>query len=212
MGHCFHRRIKLFPAFTGTSAKKFISLLWWSARHTIGPKDHEPPLEYPAPGLVYYHQPPQATTPPQSPTPPSSLPQNQKEAIEGLHTFGWILLAIWLLNKVFDQNAPKEPLQSPIQVEFCFGPADAATKRVVDWSQSGENGKSRPTANAAARPLKPRPQRVQRTRRPSVKLYQWNQLRYANAASSHLSGRKRCTEGHSNLREGPARASSACHN
>src|SRR3954471_1180331 len=134
----FRRRVKLFPGVHWNIGKKSSSLSFGGRglTHTIGPQGSRTTVGIPGTGLSYTHLQPhsQPAMPPPPPpaSPSSSSPQNpqRRKASKIFYAIGYIMLAIWLLNKVFDQNAPKAPTSNPPSSpssKSASSPADAAT-------------------------------------------------------------------------------------
>jgi hypothetical protein len=115
----FRRRIKLFPGVHWNIGKKSSSLSFGGRgfTHTIGQQGSRTTVGIPGTGLSYTHvqphSPPASPPPPLPPSSASSQSPHARKLSKVFYTLGWIMLAIWLLNKVFDQNAARSPTSNP---------------------------------------------------------------------------------------------------
>src|SRR5437899_9281050 len=122
----FHRRIKILPGVHWSIGKKSSSVSFGGRglTYTIGPKGSRTTVGVPGTGLSYTHiqsNPPQPTPSSMPPAPAKPLPPplagsaspqypQTRRTSKVFYTAGSILLAIWLLNKVFEQNQPNSPV------------------------------------------------------------------------------------------------------
>src|SRR5262249_62147954 len=115
----FHRRIKILPGVHWNIGKKGSSLSFGGRglTYTIGSQGSRTTVGIPGTGLSYtqvHSRPLRTTAPPVAPPPPASAaasPQNPqiRKPSKIFYTFGCILLVIWLVNIVFEQNSPIRP-------------------------------------------------------------------------------------------------------
>src|SRR6266542_3789705 len=112
----FRRSIKILPGVRWNFGKKSTSVSFGprGLKYTIGTQGSRTTVGIPGTGLSYtqvHASKPGSTTPP-PPLPPGSAPtqtQAKRRPSRVFYTFGSILLVIWLLAKLFEQNAPKAP-------------------------------------------------------------------------------------------------------
>lgn len=114
----FRRSIKIAPGVRWNIGKKgsSISVGGHGITHTIGPKGSRTTIGIPGTGVSYTHihssttKSGQTSPPPAVPSvtgsaaPPNSQPQSTRS--RSLYVLGIILLGIWLLNKLAEQNSP----------------------------------------------------------------------------------------------------------
>jgi hypothetical protein len=110
----FRRSIKILPGVRWNIGKNStsVSIGGRGLTYTVGTKGSRTTVGIPGTGVSYtqvHTSKPVSTTPPPPPSPPNS-PSSQnpptRRPSKIFYTLGCVMLAIWLLNKVFDQRAP----------------------------------------------------------------------------------------------------------
>src|SRR5262249_29956731 len=113
----FRRSIKILPGVRWNIGKNStsVSLGGRGLTYTVGTKGSRTTVVIPGTGISYtqvHTLKPAPTTPPPPPSPSSSPPtQNppKRRPSRIFYTLGCVMLAIWVLDKVFDQTATRSP-------------------------------------------------------------------------------------------------------
>ena len=169
----FRRSIKILPGVRWNIGKNStsVSIGGRGLTYTVGTKGSRTTVGIPGTGISYtqVHTPkPASTIPPPPPPPPASItpppppapapppsfssPQNPptRRPSKIFYTLGCVMLAIWLLNKVFDQSVPTSPTSNALPAGGATaGPTYTPTVRKalpVEPTRPSSNASSADTA------------------------------------------------------------------